>query len=260
MSTPYQTPNSNLQHSGMISCKACNKEIHSSVAICPHCGASQRKSRYKSKYVAAILAFFLGGLGIHRFYLGQWWGIFYLLFFWLWIPGLVALIEFIYFLVCDTSKWDDRYNEGIPRGPNESSGGAIIALVAIAGVFVFIMFVGILAAIAIPAYQDYMTRAKVAEALTATRPVQSEMVVYYNEKGELPVSNSSLGLEEPYIIAGSHEATLTDNGITILFRSETSPLNSKNIVLTPIMKDGGIEWDCRGGDIENKYRPASCRK
>lgn len=59
--------------------------------------------------VAGILAMTVGGLGVHRFYLGQWWGVFHLLFCWTLIPSLVALIEGIIFLTTDDAKWEEMY-------------------------------------------------------------------------------------------------------------------------------------------------------
>lgn len=135
--------------------------------ICPHCGASQRSRGYKSKLAAGHLAIFLGGFGIHRFYLGQWWGVFYLLLFWTMLPGLISLIEGIVFLLTNQESWDKRHNDGKPNLGGEGSVGLVIALVA--AVFIGIMTIGILAAIAIPAYQDYPIRAKVAGAEATVR-------------------------------------------------------------------------------------------
>jgi TM2 domain-containing membrane protein YozV len=65
----------------------------------------------KNKYTAAILAFFLGGIGIHRFYLGQaGMGIAYLLFCWTFIPSLIAFFDFIAFLVMSNQAFDRKYN------------------------------------------------------------------------------------------------------------------------------------------------------
>lgn len=67
----------------------------------------------KNKISAALLAFFLGWLGIHKFYLGAWgWGLIYLIFFWTLIPALLAFIEFIVFLVMSDDSFDARYNAG----------------------------------------------------------------------------------------------------------------------------------------------------
>ncbi|WP_371376782.1 TM2 domain-containing protein [Thalassotalea aquiviva] len=62
----------------------------------------------KSKFTAAILAFCLGGIGIHKFYLGSWgWGLIHLFFFWTWIPAIVSFIEFIRYLTLT----DDEFSE-----------------------------------------------------------------------------------------------------------------------------------------------------
>ena len=64
----------------------------------------------KSRIVAAILAFFLGGLGIHKFYLGQiGWGIIYLIFCWTFIPSIVAFIEFIIYLCTSDEDFTRKY-------------------------------------------------------------------------------------------------------------------------------------------------------
>lgn len=68
-------------------------------------------SGMKEKNVAGILALFLGGLGIHRFYLGQTGlGIFYMLFFWFPVMWIVGLIDAIAFFSMDAEKFDRKYN------------------------------------------------------------------------------------------------------------------------------------------------------
>ena len=65
----------------------------------------------KSKTTAAILAFFLGGIGIHRFYLGQGGkGIVYLLFSFTFIPAIISVFDFIIFLTMDEEKFNLKYN------------------------------------------------------------------------------------------------------------------------------------------------------
>lgn len=64
----------------------------------------------KSKIIAAVLAFFLGGFGVHKFYLGQiGWGIVYLLFCWTFIPSIVAFIEFIIYLCTSDEDFAKKY-------------------------------------------------------------------------------------------------------------------------------------------------------
>lgn len=65
----------------------------------------------KSKTTATVLCFFLGGFGIHRFYLGQTGlGVLYLVFCWTLIPGLIALIAFIGFLLMSEETFNQKYN------------------------------------------------------------------------------------------------------------------------------------------------------
>jgi TM2 domain-containing membrane protein YozV len=94
----------------MVFCRGCGKDIHESARACPHCGAVQyQPNRGKNRIIAGLLALFLGGLGIHRFYLGQWWGIFYLLFVWTFIPLLIAFVEAIVFFVTSDARWEEKY-------------------------------------------------------------------------------------------------------------------------------------------------------
>lgn len=67
----------------------------------------------KNKTTAAILALILGGIGVHRFYLGQaGLGLVYLLFCWTFIPAFVALVDFLVFLLMDDEKFNNKYNNG----------------------------------------------------------------------------------------------------------------------------------------------------
>ena len=67
----------------------------------------------KDKTTAAILAFLLGGIGVHRFYLGQGGlGILYLLFCWTLIPLVISFIDFIIFLTMNDNAFNEKYNNG----------------------------------------------------------------------------------------------------------------------------------------------------
>ncbi|MCL9804486.1 TM2 domain-containing protein [Flavobacterium amniphilum] len=65
----------------------------------------------KSKITAIVLAFFLGGIGIHKFYLGKSvQGILYLIFCWTFIPALLAFFEFFGLLLMSESSFNMKYN------------------------------------------------------------------------------------------------------------------------------------------------------
>jgi len=76
----------------------------------------------KNKNTAAILAFFLGGIGVHRFYLNQTLlGVVYLLLCWTFVPLFIALIDFIVFLSMSQEKFDLKYNSNEKTGNKENT-------------------------------------------------------------------------------------------------------------------------------------------
>jgi TM2 domain-containing membrane protein YozV len=69
------------------------------------------KGRGKNKVSAALLAFALGGIGVHKFYLGGWfWGLLYLCFCWTFIPVIIATVEGIVFLTMSEEAFNEKYN------------------------------------------------------------------------------------------------------------------------------------------------------
>ncbi|MFA0155392.1 NINE protein [Vibrio sp. 10N.261.46.A3] len=93
-------------------CKGCGKEIHETAKSCPGCGAQQgTQNSGKSRVTAALFAFFLGGFGAHKFYLGKiGLGFLYLIFCWTMIPAIIAFIEFIIYLCESDEKFELRFN------------------------------------------------------------------------------------------------------------------------------------------------------
>ena len=97
--------------SEMKFCSGCGNKIHKSARACPSCGAVQAGAvGTKSRITAALLAFFLGGIGAHKFYLGSiGLGILYLLFCWTFIPAVIAFIEFIIYLTMSDEAFAAKY-------------------------------------------------------------------------------------------------------------------------------------------------------
>lgn len=93
-------------------CTNCGQTIDAKAEICPKCGVRQLTlyRDHKNKVVAALLAIFLGGFGIHKFYLNRpVQGIFYLIFFWTIIPAIIAFFEGIVYLCTNDAQFAAKY-------------------------------------------------------------------------------------------------------------------------------------------------------
>jgi len=94
-------------------CRDCGSVIQARAEICPKCGVRQRMVAVgnRSRASAAIFALLLGGLGMHKFYLGQAAaGIVYLLFCWTFIPAIIGFIEGIVYLSMSDAAFNAKYN------------------------------------------------------------------------------------------------------------------------------------------------------
>jgi len=153
-------------------CSSCGNPINIKTEICPSCGIRQRKGADKT--ALALLAFFLGGLGGHKFYIGKYGqGVLYLLFCWTGIPGLVALIEFIIYLCTPSEEIAQKYTS---KGP-----GVVIAFVVC--IFGFIFMIGILAAIAIPNFIAYRNKATCVHVETVANTTVAALSDFYADSG-----------------------------------------------------------------------------
>ncbi|PCK09812.1 MAG: hypothetical protein COA42_01795, partial [Alteromonadaceae bacterium] len=134
-----------------------------------------------------------------------------------------------------------------------------VVILVILGVFLFTAVIGIVAAVALPAYQDYMSKVKVSTALIELAPLKLKVEEYYLTQGRLPMENSELGLDDPHTIAEGNTVTITQEGLRIDFNEQTPGLYSETLTLTPVELQSSIVWECFGGTLENKYRPPNCR-
>jgi type IV pilus assembly protein PilA len=140
---------------------------------------------------------------------------------------------------------------------NQQKGFTLIELMIVVAI------VGILAAIAIPAYSDYTTRARVSEAIgfaAAAKTAVSESVI---STGTLPESNAAAGLAEPDEITSTYVKSLTvDKGvITVEIQStNNATVDAGQIILTPNPTSAGVNWECSvSGPEMNQFVPADCR-
>ena len=129
---------------------------------------------------------------------------------------------------------------------------------------IVIAIIGILAAIAIPAYQDYTVRSKLSEGLNMAGAAKLAVAETFDSTGVMPTANGEAGLPSAGSIAGTYVASIgvgTDGLITIHYNSSVGgkpPASNTTMTLTPTSSEGSMTWACVG-TMANKYRPANCR-
>ena len=232
-------------------CYKCGASINPQLSKCPRCLAPQIVSEQKYKLTAGMLAFFLGGFGIHRFYLGQWWGIFYLIFWGTAIPSIVSVIEAFVFWLTPQKKWDLKYGQ-VPK-----SGSTLIIIIV--AVVLFVALVGILAAIALPAYSDYTVRAKIQGAMPLVNDTRDKVSAYIKRTKQFPKNNAGAELSENINSALIASIKLQE-GANIEVTFNINSLKENNtLILSPSEKNGEVIWACNGGTLKDRFREVKCR-
>ena len=123
--TPNPAPSDPPTLAPSTFCFACGAPIDPRAEICPRCGVRQpfASGPGKDRAVAALLALLLGGLGIHKFYLGKVaLGVVYIVFCWTGIPTLVAWIEAITYLHKSDEAWAAEYGGPVRRASSAGIG------------------------------------------------------------------------------------------------------------------------------------------
>lgn len=147
-----------------------------------------------------------------------------------------------------------------PQPPAKpKNNGCLIA--AVVGLIAFIALFGVLAAIAVPAYQQYVLRSKVMTAIAATRPAQAAIDKRLAQGGECPGNadtdfNGMQGVERVEIGQLAEDATRCVYAIH-LGKTGSDQLDGRTIWMDRA-KTGG-EWNCRS-DLDNRYLPPACRE
>lgn len=127
-------------------------------------------------------------------------------------------------------------------------------------IMIAVAIIGVLATIALPAYQDYVKRSHVSEGLNLASGAKASVASYYSSIGKWPRNNSDAGLARPRSIKGNAVKSVRvrrRGRIDVRFNSAVT--NGAFIRLQATVKGGSVLWSCSGGTLDGKYRPAACR-
>lgn len=143
--------------------------------------------------------------------------------------------------------------------------GCLIALLVCAGLAV--PMVGILAAIAIPAYQDYVIRAKVAQTIAQAAPLQAAVASHMEthracpDRTDATLAGTLAELERGPHVQSVRVGTLQDGAcaVELTLRGIGAQADGKTLLFATTGSGDPLQWDCTGGDLPGRHRPAPCR-
>jgi len=126
---------------------------------------------------------------------------------------------------------------------------------------IVVAIIGILAAIAIPAYQDYTKRTHVAEGISMADSLKTSVAEYFASAGSWPSNNASAGLPaNPASINGNAVRSIQINQSQIVITYNTKVSANSTMILKGSALGGSIRWECKSlGNLIDRWRPSTCR-
>lgn len=135
---------------------------------------------------------------------------------------------------------------------------------------IVVAIIGILAAVALPAYQDYMVRAKVSEAVLAASSGRTAIAETFSQKATMALSQASMGVQpqsSKYVASVDYAVGTTTliGNVTVTLKTDATlglgTAGGKTMILrgTGETSTGKVDWSCGKGTIDAKYLPSSCK-
>ena len=128
---------------------------------------------------------------------------------------------------------------------------------------IVVAIIAILAAIAIPAYQDYVIRTQVSEGVGLVSGAKASVAEYQNNFGAWPASNVAAGLAASTSIQGRYTKSVnvaSGGRITVTYgNAANTALTNKTLIFVPTNSQGSVKWVCSTGTVIDRFRPSACR-
>lgn len=130
---------------------------------------------------------------------------------------------------------------------------------------IVVAIIGILAAVAIPAYQDYTVRARVSEVLGIAAKDKGSVSEYFITMGKMPANASAAGVststgQSDYLDSIVYTSNTTST--TLIYDINQTAIGADtngNVTFTASGSKDGVEWSCTDSSLPGKYLPANCR-
>lgn len=228
---------------------------------------------YRKMWLAAVLFFFLpsilfipftmmaeaiapGSEGAASFAYLAWFGVYFFL------PAMFA--NSLYFSHC-RSKIDQVAAATTSRerqlGELSAKGGTSNVALIVFGLMAFVMMLGIVAAIAIPAYQAYTIKAKLAQAQGIGKIAAESVAGYYYQNNKIPANLGVTSFSAPLPPSVTGVSVSPDDGtVSVKVQVGHPEVDGRSVLLVPTLdKDKKIEWTCLSRDIPEQHLPPACQ-
>ncbi len=127
---------------------------------------------------------------------------------------------------------------------------------------IVVAIIGILAAIAIPSYNDYTARAQMSEAVELMGGTKTPLAEFFADKGRWPDALASVSSS----LAGKYTATVDGAGVGTTSYTVTATMKATDVnsniqgkTVTLATTDGGANWTCDAGTVLDDYLPGACK-